>query len=434
VKGQRLGAGNLVCRADVNTVGAMRSFQFLKPLVVTALLFSGGCALYPAAGPQSWDVRSGQKSVDSLAYAFLKLTPQAVATLARFVPRLAGAFPDRSAPNDIRYGIGDIVSVTIFEAAAGGLFIPAEASVRPGNFITLPNQQVDSKGNISVPYAGNIRADGKTQVEVQQEIVNALRNRAIEPQAVVSLIEQRTSLISVLGEVNSPSRFPASHVGERLLDAITRAGGPKGQGYDLWVMLERQGRRAISPFGALVYEPVNNIYVHANDAIYLYNEPQTFLAFGATVNQQKIAFDAWRLSLGEAIAKVGGLSDSQADPASVFLYRGETREVAMALGLDCSKFDGPIIPVIYNLDLRDPAGYFLATSFEMRNKDVIYVSNAISVEISKALNFFRLVVGTVDDPINAAIAFYTLKAAIAGPATGGVTTIVTTPVPIAPVP
>jgi polysaccharide export outer membrane protein len=250
--------------------------------------------------------------------------------------------------------------------------------------------------------------------------VRALKDRAIEPQAVVSLIEQRTSLISVLGDVNTPNRFPASHAGERILDAITRAGGPRNQGYDEWVMLERDGRRALSPFGALVYEPTNNIYVHPNDTVYLYREPQTFLAFGAAsavsgAGQGQISFEAWRLSLAEAIAKAGGLQDNVADPASVFLYRGETREVAEKLGIDCSKFQGPIIPVIYNMNLRDPAGYFLATKFEMRNKDVVFISNAVTVEMNKAMSFFRTVVGTINDPVTAAINVYALKAAIAGP-------------------
>jgi polysaccharide export outer membrane protein len=68
-----------------------------------------------------------------------------------------------------------VVSVTIFEAAAGGLFVPSEASARPGNFVTLPNQIVDSKGNITVPYAGAIRAAGRTPSEVQQAIIEALR-------------------------------------------------------------------------------------------------------------------------------------------------------------------------------------------------------------------------------------------------------------------
>ena len=104
---------------------------------------------------------------------------------------------------------------------------------------------------------------------------------------MVSLVDQRTSLVSVLGDVKTASRFPASAAGEHLLDAITRAGGPLSQGFDEWVMLERGGRREIVPFGALVYEPANNIYVHADDTIFLYREPQTFLAFGATAEAQQ---------------------------------------------------------------------------------------------------------------------------------------------------
>src|SRR3978361_705871 len=93
-----------------------------------------------------------------------------------------------------------------------------------------------------------------------------------------------------------------------------------------------------------------------------------------------IARGAWRLSIAEALGKTGGLNDNLADPASVYLYRGERREVAEQLGLDCARFGGPIVPVIYNLNLRDPAGYFLAQKFEMRNKDVIFTSNAQAVE------------------------------------------------------
>ena len=40
-------------------------------------------------------------------------------------------------------GVGDVVSVTIFEAEAGGLFLPSEAGARPGNFVTLPDQIVE---------------------------------------------------------------------------------------------------------------------------------------------------------------------------------------------------------------------------------------------------------------------------------------------------
>lgn len=384
-------------------------------------VFGGGCSIMPATGPEIGEIyRSGDTTdPERLPYALVKVTPQVIDLLATWTPRIANAFTDRRPPQSIKFGIGDVVSVSIFEAAAGGLFIPIEAGVRPGNFITLPNQNVDTKGNISVPYAGAVRAAGRTPPEVQQSIVDAIKNRAIEPQAVVSLVDQRTSLISVLGDVNAPSRFPANAAGEHLLDAITRAGGPKSQGYDSWVMVERGGRRATTPFGALVYEPRNNIWAHPGDTIYLYREPQTFLAFGAagtsgtaslTAGQQgQLPFDAWRLSLAEAIGKAGGLNDAVAEPAAVFLYRGEPREVAERLGVDCSRFPGPIIPVIYNVNLRNPEGYFLATKFQMRNKDVIYMANATSVEIAKALVFFRLTVATINDPIVAATNAYNLN-------------------------
>jgi len=305
--------------------------------------------------------------------------------------------------------------------------------VRPGNFITIPSQAVDTHGNISIPYAGEIRANGRNAVEVQRAIVDALKNRAIEPQVVVSLADQRTSLITVLGGGRS-ARVPAQATPERLLDVISRAGGittgVATAGADLWVMLERNGRRELAPFGALVYEPANNIYAHPNDTIFLYTEPQTYLTFGALGSQQQIPFPTWRMSLAEAISKAGGLVDAAANPAAVFLYRGETRELAEAMGVDCSPFEGPIIPIIYNINLRDPSGYFLATTFEMRNKDVIYVSNSFSVESTKFMTYVNSVINTAEDPMNFALQVYSLKNIIRG--TGAVPSFISTSTTINP--
>ena len=400
----------------------MRRFRviaFLALLGAGAAL--GGCAWMPTTGPAGEDVLAGQQNPE-LPYALVPVTPQVEGVLAANAPRLGAMFSDTRPPKGITFGVNDILSVTIFEAAAGGLFIPSEAGVRPGNFVNLPNQPVDTSGNITIPYAGQIRAAGRTPDQVQQEIVNALKNRAIEPQAVVAIVTQNSNLITVLGDVNTPSRFPANTNAEHILDSIARAGGPKSQAYDEWVMLERDHKRDIVPFGALLYEPAaNNIWTHPNDTIFLYNEPQTYTAFGAlgtqgstTPQQGQFSFGAWRLSLSEGMAKAGGLNDTLAEPKYVFLYRGETRDVATQLGIDCSKFEGPIIPVVYNIDLRDPAAFFLTTKFQMRNKDVIYVSNATSVQASKAMEFFRLVVGTVNDPIVAAQNAYTLQASIRG--------------------
>jgi polysaccharide export outer membrane protein len=392
----------------------MRFFALAAAIGGTLFLASCGSQLLPDAGPNALAVKSGQ-TWNGPPYGLVKLTPASIKILDEYGPlTLSGAFGDQRPPPEIRFGIGDVVSVTIFEAAAGGLFIPAEAGVRPGNFVTLPNQPIDTKGFISVPYAGLVPSAGKTPSEVQQEVVNRIKNRAIDPQVVVALVTQNTSLITVVGEVNnsitSPTgRIPAQPAGERLLDVITRAGGIKDQGQDLWVVLERHGHRAAVPFGALVYEPGNNIWAWPGDTIYLYKEPQTYLAFGASGQQGQFQFSAgsqssaWRMTLAESVAAAGGLLDVQADPGSVFLYRREPRELAERLGVDCSKMDGPTVPVVYSVSFSDPAGYFLATRFQMRNKDVLFVANAQSVEITKFTQFISALTTPVTDIQNVGI-------------------------------
>jgi len=397
-----------------------------RTAVLSALVAHGGCSTLPTSGPTNALARADQVNPATLPYAMVRVTTDIEDILERNSIRIGRVFVDRRGPSEIRFGVGDTVSVTVFEAAAGGLFIPADAGVRPGNYVTLPNQQVDTQGNITVPYAGAIRAQGRTAVQVQSAIVAALKNRALEPQAVVALVDQRASSISVLGEVGTPSRFPASASGERLLDAISRAGGPRNPGYDTWVMLEREGRQAAAPFAAILEQPANNIFVRPQDTIYVFTQPQTFVAFGASGQQGQFPFGAWRLSIAEALGRTGGLNDNLADPASVYLYRGERREVAEQLGVDCARFGGPVVPIIYNLNLRDPNGYFLATKFEMRNKDVIFTSNAQSVEASKLLTYLRLITATVNDPLMAAVNAYTVKGLATGTLSATVVNTTTT--------
>lgn len=383
----------------------MRSAELAAKMALFALftLLSGCETFLPSAGPSA-DAIDASVSTSGLPFKLVKLTPEVVDMVgSRGRGTIAATFGDRRPPPEIRFGIGDVVSVSIFEANAGGLFIPQEAGVRPGNFVTLPSEPIDTNGNISVPYAGSLRAAGKTPTEVQREIVAAIKNRAIDPQAVVALATQNTSLISVLGEVNSPNRFPAQPAGEHLLDAITRAGGIKDQGYDTWVVLERKGTRAAAPFRELIADPANNVWVWPNDTIYVFQQPQTFLAFGAAGQQGQFPFGDWHISLAEAVAKAGGLLDVQADPASVYLYRREPREIAEKLGVDMSNQPGPTAPVIYNVSFQDPAGYFLATKMEMRDKDIVFAANAASVQLSKFLALLNTAASTADSATSAAV-------------------------------
>ena len=376
-------------------------------LAALAAPMLSGCDSLPRSGPDgaaiAWDASAqlGAEASDvRLQYALIDINPAVLAYVGEEQPGSIHQSFGSGATGvpAVRIGVGDVVQVTIFEAEQGGLFIPVEAGSRPGNFVTLPQQTVDQSGTITVPYAGEIAAAGKTVPSVQKEIEQRLADRAIEPQAVVALVKQEATSASVVGEVNLPGTFPINPAGDRILDMIARAGGPKHPGYETYVTLQRKGQEATVFFDTLVRRAGENIYVAPGDTIYVVRKPRTFLAFGAFGNASfngRLEFGDDRLSLAEAVGKAGGLTDSQAEPSQVYVFRIEDRTALEALAVDLSKFppDQPAIPTIYKTNLRKADAMFVAQNFPVRDKDVLYISNASSVELLKFLNIINAITG-----------------------------------------
>jgi polysaccharide biosynthesis/export protein len=298
--------------------------------------------------------------------------------------------------------------VSIFEAAPGGLFTPATtAGARPGNFVDLPPQAVDQKGSIYVPYAGEIPAAGREVPEIQQAVIARLRNRAIEPQVVISLNQQHSSVVSVLGDVNTPGVLALNSVGERMLALIARAGGPKYEAIETYVTLQRDGKRVRVLLSRIVHDPTENIFVRPNDVIFLTRESPTITALGAVgLNTSlgvslDIPFDVETLTLSQALGRAGGLVDAQSDPAHVYVYRFESREFLQKLGIDTQRFITDQVPTIYHVNLRDPSGLLVSSAFQMRSKDVMFVANAKVVDYYKLLLLINNTAATVSNTANA---------------------------------
>ena len=365
-------------------------------VIVASTGLLAGCTLFPASGPTPHSVVAEARTAAS-PYVLVNLDPNVVSLLAPQKRKGLSAMGPRGAVPAVRLGVGDVVSVTIFEAAAGGLFIPNPGSTRPGNYVTLPDQIVDDAGNITVPYAGAMHVAGRKIPDVQAEIVEKLKDRAIEPQVVITLKDQKASQVSVLGEVNGPSRFPITPSGDRVLDVIARAGGPKYPGYQTYVTLQRGGKEGTELFDDLVARPIDNVYIRPGDIIVVSNKPQRFVALGASGKNGQIDFDAEHMTLSEALGKAGGLIDGRANPSYVFVYRLEDRSTLQQFGQPAPLLATDFVPVIYSVNLRDPSGYFLASQFYMRNKDVLYATNAPVSDLSKVFSLLRDTAGANGD-------------------------------------
>jgi polysaccharide export outer membrane protein len=367
-------------------------------ILLVCAIGASGCTALPSAGPEVG--LSSYAAVNSPAgtpHAVVNVTPEVVRVVEKSQPESGLGQFRGPGPASIRIGVGDVVGVTIFEASPGGLFIPLESTNSSGNYVNLPDQKVDSAGNISVPYAGSVKAAGQEPAAVQRTIEQRLASRAIEPQAVVAVKSQTSSEVSVLGDVGAPSKFQVNSHGERILDVIAKAGGPKQPGYETYVTLQRGKKKATIYFQKLVREPSNNIFVLPGDTVYVYREPHSFTAFGASFENGRFDFADETITLSDALGKAGGLLDNRANPGAVMVYRIESRKTATRLGVPVEKFEGDHIPVIYQFNLRDPGGFFLASSFPVRNKDVIYIGNAAIVKFMK----FITVVGATTSAASA---------------------------------
>lgn len=387
-------------------------------------LVSTGCTAISDSGPSRRDVEarasaaigpSENRSV--LDYALVDINRGVLPLIDDPGPgsllRTFGA--GHKPPPAVVVGVGDTVQVTLFEAQSGGLFIPVDAGARPGNFVTLPNQTVDSRGYISVPYAGQIAVLNRSTPAVQRDIVEKLKNRAIEPQAVVTLVNQSSMQFTVLGDVSTPGKLTVNAAGDKVLDAISRSGGIRNPGYEEFITLQRNGVKSTVYFMNLVKEPRENVYVESGDTLYVYQYQRAFLAFGATGASGQFKFQQENLTLNDAVGKAGGLLDNRADPGQVLVYRLEKRATLGHMGVNLSAVasEQDDIPTIYRVNLRDPSGFFAAGRFPMRDGDVVYVDNADQVEIAKFLglltNFTSSASGMATDAANSRAAILYLQ-------------------------
>jgi polysaccharide export outer membrane protein len=357
------------------------------------------CSSLPTAGPSASAVADQQVQNARRRYDVIDVSAPVVAALrAQPKPSFHETFKKYGKPPPPRIGIGDTVSVTIWEAAAGGLFgsTLSDHLTTGSHSVTIPQQVVANDGAITVPYAGRVPVAGHTAEQVQNIIQQRLAGKAIQPQVIVTVPKSVNYTVTVSGEVVNGARIALSPNGERLLDLIAAAGGAKAPIYDTFVRLSRGGVTVTIPMERLVDNPAENIYGWPGDVLTLVVTPRHYSVLGATGHNAQIRFNAARMTLIQALARAGGLQDQRADPNGVFLFRYEPSAVLRALHAPpLGTGPGGSSPVVYRLNLRHADSYFLAQRFPMQNNDIIYVANAKLDELQK---FFTLL-NTLTGPI-----------------------------------
>jgi polysaccharide export outer membrane protein len=95
-------------------------------------------------------------------------------------------------------------------------------------------------------------------------------------------------------------------------------------------------------------------------------------------------FPAETQTLIQALGRVAGLQDSRADRNGLFVFRQQS--VALTSDMLGDKKASAQPNVIYHLDMKAPTAFFLASGFQIRPEDVLFVSNSPMADLSKVLN------------------------------------------------
>jgi polysaccharide export outer membrane protein len=359
-------------------------------VALSALALAGCASYFPSIGPSRHDIEHpSERTIPVIPV--IDVNEEVTRRLVAQRSRLLFSEIVSNRPDQLQLiGAGDYLTVILWEASPATLFGGGQLDPRgiptPTLATTLPEQPVDGEGCITVPFAGRVPAAGKTLPDITAEIKRRLTGKANQPEVLVLLVRNLSSTVTVVGEVTTSTRVPLTSAHERVLDALAFAAGVRQPVSKTTIQLTRGETVHSLPLETIIRDPKQNIPLQAGDVVTALYQPLSFTALGATGKNEEINFETQGISLAQALARSGGLIDQRSNPRGVFIFRLEPKSAQSGLESTPLATADDLTPVIYRVDLQDPRSFFWIQSFPVKDRDVLYVSNAPVWEVQKFMN------------------------------------------------
>jgi polysaccharide export outer membrane protein len=142
----------------------------------------------------------------------IETTPE-TSTKEQSQPKLARAesLPNTSYTDLTKYTLGpdDVIEITVMRH-------PEFSGVYPVNL----------EGKIQYKFVGDMDINGLTKKELEQKIKEVISNYVISPDVNVTIVEYKSKVIYVLGEVGAPGKYYMRSETMPVRDAVVQAGLP----------------------------------------------------------------------------------------------------------------------------------------------------------------------------------------------------------------
>ncbi|MBB3944350.1 polysaccharide export outer membrane protein [Rhizobium skierniewicense] len=370
-----------------------------KVVSVLLLALLSSCAK-PSDGPTAGNIRSAKLPQTNERIRVVELANAPAASVSPSLVESASG-PGLTALRNTGYNAqrlrrGDVIDITVLDTGEDGLFSSTQSKT-----LNLGRFTVDQSGSVNLPFVGKKRVIDSTPEGLQSQVVSGLKGSAVNPQAVVTVVDKPTSAVMLSGAIKTPGKIALTARQERVLDVINQAGGPTVAPSAATVTVVRGTQRASASLDRITREDRQNIRVSPDDQIMIDGEASSITALGAFKSAGEFQFETGKLTLAQAVGRAGGLLDDRADARNVYVFRNEIVQVPSTVAAGSK---GPaavatsVRPVIYHVNMRDASSIVLMQMFQMQKGDVLYASNAPLVDTAKLLTVFQKSAATAAAP------------------------------------
>jgi len=315
---------------------------------------------------------------------------------------------DNKANYQYRIGKKDIINITVWDHPE--LTIPSEDAAAAGHV-------VDNNGRFYFPYAGKVHASGKTTGEVRDTLEKKLATFITNPQISVRVALFRSQKAYISGAVLTPTALSINDVPTTVRDAISRSGGTTPDVFTGLAYLTRGKQKISIDLNRMLKHNDNrqNFLLKNGDRLHIVGKDRLaeVIRKESILNPIRLQFELNKersiarlkkelerelkseqakvfvmgevnkpgsvkyqiedgMTLAEAINDSGSFKEETVNPTGIFVVRKESAN--------------DTIPTVYQLPIASVHSMLLAEQFNIRPRDIVYVTATSSVRWNKVLN------------------------------------------------
>ena len=329
-------------------------------LAVLAGFALQGCMFAPGQYLDTSEIGT-EGSPESSRIELIPITPKLIAqNAATYVSSSVPAELLAFKPQAYRIGANDVLYITVWDHPE--LTAPSGAQQQ----IDANGRLVRPDGTIFYPYIGKLDAAGKTIEELRSTIAQRLAQYVDSPQVDLSVLRFASQKAILAGAVTKAGPMPITTSPMSVVEAIGAAGIEPLNADLSSLTLTRNGREYILDLDSLNGQgaQLHNVFLKDGDQLYLpYNDRKKIYVMGEVLAPQAVKFKTKHMNLADVVGSVGGLNQTTSNGNALYVIRG-----AENLETEPAK--------VYQLDAESPTAFAIASHFELKPQDIVYVGPA----------------------------------------------------------